>query len=359
MSLSSRERLSIAFGGRRRKIVAAALVIVVAAALTAVFVRSKALPEDAAFKYQGRVVTKAELKDRVQVLEALYGVRQPKAGKSSDGFNRDAAKSMVVGLVLAAKAADRDIVISNKEAQTELDKLIDQQLTGGREAFIEFLSTSGISESDVLDEIRAQIATSRLVDKVTAAVPKATKAEARKTYDQHKAEMVTPEGRTLVNVVVASKADADRVVRLARKSGKLAPLASTWSLDGSTRDAGGDLGMVTAQQLEAGYAKVAFGAGRGEVYGPVKTSNGWNVGQVAEIVKAKPVSFGDVAQEIQERLTAEDKLKAWRKFMSDVLEDADVQYADDYRPSDPTALPAQATASTPTPSKSPEPVVSQ
>lgn len=340
------DKLKQVLGTTRGRVVAGAVAVALVGGVVAVAVaRADALPEDAAFRYGDRVVTTDQLDDRVEVLGALYGVQRPEDDDKGGDFDRDAAKSMVVSLVLADAAAERDIVISDKEAQTELDKLVDQQLTGGRDAFVDFLSTSGISERDVLDEIRAQLATSRLVEEVTADVPDATKAEARTTYDEHEGEMVTPEGRRLVNIVVETRADADRVARLARRTGRLGPLAAAWSLDGSTRDSGGELGLVTRDQLEEAYADAAFGAAKGAVFGPVRTSHGWNVGQVTEVVAARPVSYADVEDELVERLTAEDRLEVWRDFLAERLEGADVEYADGYLPDDPDAPPADVTPS--------------
>lgn len=347
------DKLKQALGTVRGRAVAGLVAVaLIGGGVAATVVRADALPDDAAFRYGDRVVTTDQLDDRVEVLGALYGVQRPEDDAKGDDFDRDAAKSMVVSLVLADAAAERDIVISDKEAQTELDKLVDQQLTGGRDAFVDFLSTSGISERDVLDEIRAQLATSRLVAEVTADVPDATKAEARATYDEHADEMVTPEGRRLVNVVVETRADADRVARLARRSGRLGLLAATWSLDGSTRDSGGQLGLVTRDQLEDAYADAAFGAVKGAVFGPVRTSHGWNVGQVTEVVAARPVGYADVEDELVQRLTAEDRLEVWRDFLAEQLADADVEYADAYLPDDPDAPPAEVTPSG-TPSRKP------
>lgn len=349
------ETLKHLLEGTRGRLVVGVLVLLVAGGILAtVLGRADALPDTAAFRHGDRVVSEKDLEERVEVLGALYGVQRPE-GASADTFNRDAAKSMVVSLVLAEAAADRGIEISDKQAQTELDKLIDEQLTGGRDAFVDFLATSGISERDVLDEIRAQLATSRLVEEVTADVPEASEAEARSTYDEHEDEMVTPEGRRLVNVVVESKADAERVARLARSRGELAPLAKVWSLDGSTRDRGGDLGLLTRDQLEKSYGEAAWSAARGEVFGPVRTTYGWNVGQVTEVVVARPVSYADVKTEIVERLTAEDELKVWRDFLSDVLEGADVEYAEAYLPDDPTGAPTEVGPSTDVPA-TPTPV---
>lgn len=341
MSRYSKERILSVFENRRRVIAVGLVLLAIAGVVVGVVVHSRQLPDDAAFRFDDQIVTRDELDDRVEVLEALYGVRRPEGGRSVDRFDRDAAKSMAVSLVLASEAAERDIVVSDKEAQTELDKLIEQQLTGGRDAFVDFLSTAGISERDVLDEIRAQVATSRLITDVTADVQPATAREAQDSYDEHRKEMVTPEGRSLINVVVETRADADKVASAARRTGRLEPLAATWSLDGSTRNNGGRLGVVTAQQLEKDYANAAFATAKGEIFGPVQTPYGWNVGQVVSIVSSKPVGFDDVRKEIEERLTSEEKLKVWRAYLRKVLKNADVEYADDLRPANPTAPPEE------------------
>lgn len=328
----------------RIAVIVVVLAVVVAAVALAV-VRMNRLPADAAFRYGDRTVTIKELDDRIDVLRALYGVQRPEQKSKLDQFKRDAAKSMVISLVLADEARRRDIVIADKRAQTQLDRMVDQQLMGGHDAFIEFLSTEGVSERDVLDEVRSQLATTELMDDVFADVPKATVAQARQTYDSRKDEMVTPEGRTLVNIVVESREDAARVARLAQESGQLGPLAAAWSLDGSTRDKGGALGTLTKSQLEEPYAKAAFGADKGAIFGPVKTKSGWNVGQVMDIVPPRAVTFEDVKNDLIKRLTAKYQLTEWRSFLHTSLKNADVEYADAYRPADPTSAPEDAASS--------------
>ena len=329
----------------RRSVMAALAVLVVAAAVVISVVRHNQLPSDAVLRYHGRVVTQSQLDERVKILQALYGVTPPTDEKALDTFHRDAAKSMAVTLVLADAVADHHIEVTNKQAQVELDKLIDAQLTGGRQAFVDFLSSSGISEQDVLDEITNQMTTSRLINEITADVPAATEAQAQAEYDAHRADMHTPETRRIANIVVSAKSDADAVARLARAGQPFPALAQKYSLDGSTRKTGGDLGWVMASQLEDGFAKAAFGVAQGGVFGPVQTRFGWNVGVVTGIRAGEAVSFDKAKSTIEDDLTARARLTAWRSYLSDLLKKADVKYADAYRPADPTAPPSETTPS--------------
>lgn len=303
---------------------------------------AQGLPEDAVFEYGDTVVTEAELSDRVSSLEALYGVRPPTGGSEADGFRRNAAKSMALGLVLEREAARRDIVVSEKQARTELGKIISDRLGGDRAAFARFLSDAGISEATILDEIERTIATNRLYEDVTGDVEPATEADARTEYDARRDDMRAPEKRAIRNIVVASEADAAAVRAELDKGAEFAALAKRVSLDASSKTKGGDLGTLEEADLDPAYAKAAFSVKAGELFGPVQSQFGWNVGLVEKVVPGEPLAYGEVEATLIAGLTTRAQLNTWRDWIGDALQRADIEYADDYRPADPTSPPSDA-----------------
>jgi peptidyl-prolyl cis-trans isomerase C len=319
--------------------VTAVAVLLVAVITPFAMARINDLPDHAVFRLGDTVVTEDQLGNRVAVLEALYGVTRPSEGKGVARFDRDVAKSLAVSMILEQAAAERDIVIADKTAQSELDKVVDEQLPEGRDGFVEFLGTSGVSESEVLDEIKRQLATSRLVEEVAGDVPPATDAEVRAAYDKNRDSMVSPEKRHLLNIVVGSKTEAERVLRRAEAGASIRSLAVTWSRDGATRDKGGDLGTLSADQLEADFAEAAFSVPAGATFGPVQTRHGWNVGQVAEVQPATPLSFEQVREQLALQLLNGQRLTTWRAWLADRIKAAAVEYADRYRPAHPDAAP--------------------
>lgn len=328
-----------------RRIVAVVLAVVVlsvgAGAAAYATLRDRGLADDVAFRWGGTSVTRGALDQRIQVLAALYGVKEPDAASADrDEFERAAAKSMAVNLIVTREARDRGIVIADKAASDQLDKLIDAQMTGGRDAFVQFLAQAGISEDDVLAEIKDRMATARLVEEVTADIPAVTVDEARAAYDERRDAMVTPETRHLLNIVVASKADAARVLRAAQSGEDFGRLARIWSRDGSTRSKGGDLGVVSADQVEADYATAAFGAPQGGLFGPVKTRYGWNVGRVVTINRPRQLSFAEVESQVRQALLEQRQVAEWTDYVGGLLRSADVEYADDLRPKDPDTPPS-------------------
>lgn len=315
-------------------------VLVLAGSATQVAVSwATALPEDAVLRVAATTVTKDQFQQRITVLKALYGVRPPQGGAALEQFNKDAAKSVAVSTVLHQAAQERKIVIADKTAQDTLTKIINKQMPQGQKAFTQFLGSQGISQNDVLDEIKNQLETTRLFDSVTGKTPAVTDDDVKKAFKNRKAQMVKPEKRHLRNIVVGSKDEAERVLAQARGGTDFAKLA-TASKDASTKDKGGDLGALTKDQLDPAFAKAAFAAKPNSYFGPVKTKAGWNVGQVLQIQRAVPLTYEQAKDQLKTDLVNERKLDAWRTWLANQIKNADVEYADGYLPDNPEAPPS-------------------
>ncbi|HVW44672.1 MAG TPA: peptidyl-prolyl cis-trans isomerase [Amycolatopsis sp.] len=297
------------------------------------------LPDGAVFRAGGTVVTEDQLQHRVTLMQFLYGVQQPTDPAALDQFKRSVAKAIAVSDIVDDAARGAGIVIADKAASDQLDKLVADEGTD-RRAFIQQLGAHGMSEQDVLDEIKQQQAGARLFGQVTAPVKAATDADAQRYYDQNRPQMVSPEQRELSNIVVSAPDQAQLVAQQARSGADFGALATQYSIDGSTKGKGGALGAVTASQLDPGYAKAAFAAPAGSVFGPVQTQTGWNIGKVGAVQPGTPMSFDQVKDAIKTKLDNDAKLKVWDDFLVAKIKAANVEYAPEYRPADPDAPPA-------------------
>lgn len=332
----------------RRRLFAGAVVLIVVAAVTAAVVpnwgHGGGLPRNAAFDYRGRLVTVADLKARVRILGALYGVEEPSGSAAKDKFWRAAAQADAMSLVLEHAAAADSIVITEKQASSVLQQMITTQLTGGdpQTAFDAVLKKFGVTQADVLLEVKRQQQIGLLFQKVTRSVSASpSTADLEAYFRAHESDFATPERRHLLNIVVSSRSQADAVLKAAGTT-SFGVLARRYSLDGSTRLKGGDLGTVAASSLDSTYAKAAFAAAPGGLFGPVQTSYGWNVGKVVSVVAARPVTFASVRSRVAAALQSERALTVWRQWLTKQIVDAGVRYAAAYRPADPTSLPAIA-----------------
>lgn len=331
---------------RRRgtRLVAAFVAVVVLGGAVTGFVwwRAESLPEDAAFRVGDRVVSQEEFDRRVDALRALYGVQPPTEEKELDRFRRDSAKATAVSLVLDEQARSQGAVVADKAAQDVLSRLIENQLPGGgpeaRRQFVQALGNVGTSEQAVVDEIKRQMTVSQLFDRVTTGT-EVSEPELKDAFEKRRAQLGESEQRKLRNIVVAERGEADALVAQLHGGAGFPALATQRSLDGGTRPNGGDLGTVSAEQLEQEYAKAAFAAPPGGVFGPVQTQFGWNVGKVDEVVPGAPASFEKIKEELRLQLESEKALGRWRSWLQEQIASADIDYAEAYRPADPLAPP--------------------
>lgn len=309
------------------------------------------LPDGVAFRYDDRTVTVDELERHVDMLRALYGVTPPSGRTQMDAFRKDTAESYAVSLILDDAARERGIDIADKQARDALSRFVSERLGPGPEAYSQFIDTladAGTSERVVLDELKRRLAMTQLFEVVTRDVGAISDQDVRDAFTARQDQLATPQRRHISNIVVATKDDA-RVVRQAIRDGaSFAAVAKRYSLDRSTRDQGGDLGIVGRDELEEGYGTAAFAAGESALFGPVQTRYGWNIGRVEKIVPAEPARFAKIKDELKAQLRSEAILERWREWLRDVIADAGIQYADDYRPVNPDAPPDTSPVGPPT-----------
>ncbi|HEY2223822.1 peptidylprolyl isomerase [Actinomycetospora sp.] len=306
-------------------------------------VYSPPLPADAAFAVKNRVVTVDEYGKRLKTIEALYGAQAPTDPAGADRFRRDTAKAMSVADVMENAEADRNIVIPDTKVRQQLTDMITAQYGPGPDGYQKFtagLAAVGSSEPDVLDEIRQQYASAELIKQITDPVQVAD-SELPAEFPKYAARLGTPEQRRLSNIVVPSQDQANDILAQLKGGAPFADLARTQSLDAATKAAGGDFGQnVTADKLQAPYAQAAFAAPKGQPFGPVQTSQGWNVGLVTDVIPGKPADFAQSQIPLKQAVTTDRKIAAWSSWLENELQSENVRFADPYRPADPDGAPA-------------------
>jgi peptidyl-prolyl cis-trans isomerase C len=313
--------------------IAAVVPLLTVGLLLLVVPRLTQLPEGVALRVGHTDVSEPQLEQRIDAIEALYGIGAPPAQPARDRFIRELARSVAVSVVIDQAAEDRKIVVSDQDAQAAADQLIQQRFgPNGREAFATLLGKIGASMQNVLDEIKRQQGYSQLYAQVTADTPEVTQADARALYDGDPARRSVPEQRRIGNISVDSEQEAQTALARARSGADFAALAKEVSNDPTTRDSGGDLGFVDRDHLDTNYADAAFSAPAGSVFGPVQTESGWNVGVVVQVRPARPLSFEEVQEGLRDELRRQRTTAKFREWLAEQVRDAHIAYADKYQP---------------------------
>jgi peptidyl-prolyl cis-trans isomerase C len=335
-------------GPSRLAMVVVAVVALLAGAGTAIALgRKDPCPAKGdALEVEGRGISTERFERRIELLRALYDVRPPTEPEQLAAFKGDAAKGMAQAVLVSQDVAERKLQAAEKTVRDALDRFIAQRYPqGGHDQFVQALGTYGVSEADVLGELRQLLETSNLFQAVTSDVT-VSEEQVASTFEARKEQLAVPERRHLRHLVVPGESDARRALERIRGPERFEAVARAVSLDTSTRETGGDLGTVARAQLDPAFGAAAFDAAEGATFGPVQTKNGWHVGLVVEVTPGRPVTLDEIRDSLRDTLTAEARLAKWRAHLAERIRTADACYAKGNRPADPKAPPADVTPRT-------------
>jgi len=157
--------------------------------------------------------------------------------------------------------------------------------------------------------------------------PAVTEEEVRKAYDDQAAKVKGPERIRARHILVASKDEAEAVIKRLKNGEKFEDVAKEVSLDGS-KDYGGDLGYFTAAEMVPAFSKAAFALQPGEISEPVETKYGWHVIKVEDRKTGGPQPYDKVKDAIRLvllRKQVQDKLEELRKTAKIEVLDPDLK----------------------------------
>ena len=178
---------------------------------------------------------------------------------------------MIEQVLIEQAAAGMGISVSPEEVQAAIDQMV--QDAGGEEAFRERLERSGMRLADLQVQLRAELLRARVLERVQATVPE----RAEQVHARH--------------ILVDTRERAEAILNQIRAGADFAQLARTYSQDGSTRDAGGDLGWFPRGVLLAPEVEeIAFSLQAGQVGPVVQSQFGFHIVQTLERKQDEAIS---------------------------------------------------------------------
>ena len=306
------------------------------------------VPNDAVAVVGGETISKAEFAQVLAQAQRSYKAQHkafPKPGTSTYGTIRaQIMQFLVERSEYAQKAKDLGIKVSDKDVEDRLNQ-IKQQYFGTtspgqkpkskaevEKLYAQQLKSQGLTDKDVKDGLRAQLIREKISEKVTKDV-KASDDDAKKYYDDHKAQYqqpAQPESRDVRHILVKSHAKALAIYSQLKHGADFSKLALKDSIDPS-KSSGGRLTVckertVTCQlKTVAPFEKTAFSLKTNEISKPVHTRFGWHViqalGPVNAAKKKSEIPFDQVKAAIKQTLEQQKKQDAFNKWWNDTKKD--------------------------------------
>ena len=311
---------------------------------------SDEVPTNAVAVVDGSTVTRASLDELLTRAKLSYAAQKrsfPKAGTSEyQTLQTQAVAYLVQRQEYASEAEKLGIQVKDTQIAKKVDQVRKQYFSDNQAKFVQGLKEQGYTEATLREELRSQLLTEGIYDKVTAAA-KVTDADVKSYYAKNKANYSVPESRAVRHILVKTKAEADRIRAELVSGGDFAALAKANSLDPGSKDQGGKL-TVSKGQTVAPFDKAAFSLETNEVSEPVKTQFGYHIIQPLAAVKAGSVTpLSQVQDQIRTQLVSQKKNDAVNDWVANVEKEykGKVQYAVGFEPPDTSTTTGETTTS--------------
>lgn len=180
-----------------------------------------------------------------------------------------------------------------------------------------------------IERIKKKILAQKLLEKEVMELTKVSEDELKKYYEQNKEDYKVPEQLNAAHILVKlnegagekeDKAAREKIQGLSKKikeGSDFADLAKENS-DCPSSSRGGELGYFSRGQMVPEFEEAVFKLKAGEVSDVVKTKFGYHIIKLLDRKEAGQKEFGEVKEEIQQRLTKEKQKSTFESYTNDL-----------------------------------------
>jgi peptidyl-prolyl cis-trans isomerase C len=219
--------------------------------------------------------------------------------------------SLIDRELLFQETKKKGITIDPKDVADEIQKIKQRYTKAGE--FEELLSSMGLTESEVKDQIERGLAIQQLIDKEVRAKVTIGDEEVKSYYDANPQLFQQPEQVKASHILIKVEADASQeeknkarqkiesVQEKAKKGEDFATLAKSYS-EGPSGPSGGDLGYFRRGQMVKPFEDAAFDLNPNETSNIVETQFGYHLIKVVDKKPAQKAAYADVKERLSEHL---------------------------------------------------------
>lgn len=300
---------------------------------------SDEIPADAVAVVDGTDVKRTTLDELLARAKKSYAAQKrafPKAGTAEyQSLQTQAVAFLVQRVEYQREGEALGVDVTEAQITKKIDEVKKQYFSNSQQQFEKGLKEQGYTEASLREDIRSQLVTEGIYEKVTNDV-KVSDANVKKYYDENKDKYTVAESRSVRHILVKTKSEADSLHSQLSGGADFATLAKQKSLDPGSKDQGGKL-TVSRGQTVAPFDKAAFTLKTNELSQPVKTEFGYHLIQpLADVKPGSVTPFGQVKDQIRTQLVSENKNKAVNDWVAEIQKKykGKVTYAAGFEPPD-------------------------
>ena len=228
---------------------------------------------------------------------------------------------LIESQLLVQEAARHSIVVLDEDVQEALNKI---KADWPADKFAGELKNRQMSEESLRKGLRNKLLTDTLVEKVVAPAIEVREDEVQAYYRSNPDEFARPEQVRARQILVRSEAEAAEILTRILTGGSFMQMAIDHSIAPEARE-GGDLGYFSKGQMPKVVEQACFALDVMQTSDIIKSPYGYHIFRVEDKRPATVISLNTARPEITRKLRDEKLDTAWREFIGNLKESADIQ----------------------------------
>ena len=227
---------------------------------------------------------------------------------------------LIQALWIEGEASSRGVKVTDAQVKKsyEQQRVTSKPPLTTQKALNNFLAKSGQTTVDLLWRTKLNLLATGIQLEVSKQAAKVSKAKIAAYYSTNHSQFVIPTTLNLHLIETQTQATATTVLGLLKGGSSFATLAPKYSIDPTTKTAGGKMvgvrpGQLTPAQLNA----AVFKATKGQLVGPLKTPFGYYVFIVDSSTPGTTQTLAQATPTIRATIAAEQQTAANAKLQSD------------------------------------------
>jgi foldase protein PrsA len=233
-----------------------------------------------------------------------------------ENMRKQALQLLINAEWIQGEADELDVKVSDADVRKSFNQQKKQAFPKDKD-YKKFLKDTARTEEDILFQIRFELLSNKIRDKIIKGKDKVSDAQIEAYYNKNKQRFAQPERRDLRIVLTKGKAKADAAMSALESGQSWKAVAKEYSIDQASKAQGGKLPAVTKGSQEKALDEAVFKAKKGRLVGPVKTQFGYYVVEVTKVTKASQQSLEKAKPTIKQLLASQNQQKALDKFVKD------------------------------------------
>ncbi|MCU0074953.1 peptidylprolyl isomerase [Pseudomonas koreensis] len=265
---------------------------------------------------------------------AVASIRNPKAYKQ---LRQAALDALIDKELLWQESLKRGVKIDEQAVRQQVEQT--RSAIGGTDKFLQRLQDAGFDEASFTEYTRRELAAQQMFAELTK-TDGPNEQQVRAFYEEHRAEMGTPEQVQARHILIKVAADADAAtveaarlrlmeLRAAIAEGQtFASVAKSGSQD-VTASQGGDLGYFARGQMVPAFETAAFALKPGQVSEAVRSPFGWHLIFVENHKEAADVPEEQGLESVRAYLARQQQSEARRQVLAQLRAQNRIERIDD------------------------------